>query len=229
MTNYKLSKYIGIDLTADQIAMVDLIESEFSKAGLSRYLAAGAVANAMKESTLDPNEYFYGKDYAKTGVKTEDSLGLFMLNSMKRGLGSDMPKGAQYPKGDSRYDPTLNTQRVIREIKNLKVARTAFSLADGDIPELAALFAKYIEKPGELDKAMYERRELASSMFPLGIDGLVTPTSRVSVTTIAPLLEKDEPAPSTAETLVKWGIWMGIGGIVLTMALRHRAKLRGEL
>ena len=45
MSNYKLSKYIAVDLTADQIAMVDVIEAEFSKAGLSRYLAAAAVAN----------------------------------------------------------------------------------------------------------------------------------------------------------------------------------------
>ena len=227
MSNYKLSKYIAVDLTADQIAMVDVIEAEFSKAGLSRYLAAAAVANSMKESKLDPSESFYGKKYKKTGVKTEDSVGLFMLNSMAHGLGSDMPKGAQYPKGDSRYVPELNARRIIREIKNLKVAREAFALADANIPELAALFAKYIEKPGELDKSMHERRELATEMFPTGIDGLFLPSSTARGSSSQ--TEPEPEAASTASKMLRWGLGLCVGGLVVTAALRHRAKMKGEL
>jgi hypothetical protein len=209
--------------------MVDVIEAEFSKAGLSRYLAAAAVANSMKESKLDPSESFYGKNYKKTGKKTEDSVGLFMLNSMARGLGSDMPKGAQYPKGDSRYVPELNARRVIREIKNLKVAREAFALADANIPELAALFAKYIEKPGELDKSMHERRELAAEMFPTGIDGLFLPSSNAQGSSSLKETQPEPEAASTARKMVKWGLGLSVVALGVTAALRHRAKMKGEL
>ena len=228
--NLPLSQYVGLVLTADQLKMVDLIESEFVKANLSRYWAAAAVANALKESVLDPTRVFYGSKYSKTKKKTEDSAGLFMLNKMSKGLGTGMPTGSQYPKGDSRLDPTLNVQRIIREIKNLKAARTAFTAAGEDIPELAALFAQYIEKPKDIELAKAERKEIAAAMFPKGIVEIVVVDEKEDVSSVPALATSTEVEPTSAvDTALKLALGACVAGIIFTLVLRHRAIQKKEL
>jgi hypothetical protein len=228
--NLPLSHYVGLTLTEDQLKMVDLIESEFVKANLSRYWAAAAVTNALKESVLNPTKVFYGQNYSKTKKKTEDSVGLFMLNSMGRGLGTGMPKGSQYPDGDSRKDPTLNIQRVIREIKNLKAARTAFTAAGEDIPELAALFAQYIEKPDDIEKSKAERKEIAAAMFPKGIVEIVDVSQKEEVSNVPALATSTEVEPTSAVDMVlKLALGVCAAGIIFTLVLRQRAIQKKEL
>ena len=228
--NLPLSQYVGLSLTADQLKMVDLIADEFEKANLSRYWAAAAVANALKESVLDPTRVFYGAKYSKTKKKTEDSVGLFMLNSMGRGLGTGMPKGSQYPDGDSRKDPTLNIQRVIREIKNLKAARTAFTAAGEDVPELAALFAQYIEKPYDIELAKIERKEIAAAMFPKGIVEIVDVSQKEEVSNVPALATSTDVEPTSAvDTALKLALGVCVAGIIFTLVLRRRAIEKKEL
>jgi hypothetical protein len=227
----QLVNYLDIDLTPLQVSMVNLIETEFSKGGLSRALTAAAIVNAYKESKFDPYAKFYGKNYEKTGVKTEDSVGLFMLNNMNDGLGTGMPVGPEYPSNDSRKNPTLNTQRIIRKIKNTKAAREEFAKYEKDLPGLTASFTKWIEVPGELAKAMAERKALAKKLFPNGIEGTNYPRGyKGPVTaTIGPAPETTAvvPAPDTsaadAQEKLKKAMWIGLGALAVVSVIRYKA------
>lgn len=223
-----LVNYIDKDLEDWQIAMVNIIEREFKNAGLSRNLTAAAIVNAYKESRFNTLKTFYGKDYPKTGIKTEDSVGLFMLNSMNGGLGTDMPKGRQYPQGDSRKDPVLNTQRIIRKIKNYKEARDLFAKLDNNLPELTAAFTEKIEVPGDMAEAKAERKALAKELFPYGIDGDVLPRGdrvhtddqfTVTSYTDAPPKMTDEDAAKVKKTLL-----FALGCFAVVAALRYKTK-----
>jgi hypothetical protein len=218
-----------VDLTPQQREMIDLIEREFVNAGLSRYWAAGAVANAMKESKFDPNKTFYGKDYKKTGIKTENSVGLFMLNSMGSGLGTGMPQGPQYPDGDSRKDPVLNTKRIIRAIKNLKKAREEFDSHGKDIAEIAASFTKWIENPKDLKKEQDERKVIARAMFPNGIEGLIPMSGALAPPGSLPLSQPEKEtglAPVKSEEDDPWKKWILLGIAASVVGLVYTAKVR---
>jgi hypothetical protein len=206
-----LVNYVDLPLTGLQVMMVNLVDMEFAKAGLSRSLAAAAIVNSYKESRFEPFKTFYGPEYDKTGIKTEDSVGLFQLNSMNDGLGTGMPKGPQYPQNDSRKNPILNTQRVIRKIKNTKAARDEFAALDNDLPKLTAAFTKWIEVPANLSLAMKEREKLASEIFPNGITGSEFPRGdrvkhddqfTVSSWSEAPPRMSDEDAAKVKKTLI---------------------------
>lgn len=229
--NWLMSSYVMVDLTPQQREMIDLIEKEFVDANLSRYWAAAAIVNAMKESKFNPVKTFYGKDYNETKIKTEDSVGLFMLNSMGKGLGTGMPKGSQYPDGDSRKDPSLNTRRIIRAIKNLKEARKEFDKHGKDIPEVAAAFTKWIENPDNLSKEQDERKAIARAMFPNGIEGFLPVAVAKTPASELPL---SQPVKSTTEVVVaeedntktylKYAIYACFAGIGITAWLRYKNK-----
>jgi hypothetical protein len=223
-----LINYIDLPLTEVQKAMANLIDMEFANAGLSRALAAAAIVNSYKESGFDTLKVFYGRDYPKTGIKTEDSVGLFQLNSMNGGLGTGMPKGNQYPQGDSRKNPILNVKRVIRKIKNTKAARDEFASLDKDLPKLTASFTKWIEVPANLKLAMAEREELAKKVFPNGIEGTDFPRGD-QVPADNPFVNSEmveAPAKWTDEDKSRYNkiILMWVAGFAAVALIRYKAK-----
>jgi hypothetical protein len=153
---------IRLGLDSEQRANALVVEEEFGRAGFAPEIAAAAIANAWAESRL--------RTFARSR-SPEDSAGIFQLNA--RGAGADMPKGAQYPGGDSRFDPVLNTRRIIREIRETSFGRRFLAQvphAQGDVGSLAALFCQYIERPkDDLGEKALSRGELARTMFPQGV------------------------------------------------------------
>ena len=223
-----LVNYVDLPLTGLQEMMVNLIDMEFAKAGLSRSLAAAAIVNSYKESGFEPFKTFYGPDYDETGIKTEDSVGLFQLNSMNGGLGTGMPKGPQYPQKDSRKNPILNVQRVIRKIKNTKAARDDFAKYENDLPRLTGAFTQWIEVPANLSTAMKERGELSKKVFPKGITGTEFPRGdrvkhddqiTVSSWSEAPARMTDEDAAKVKKTLI-----FAIACFATVAFLRYKTK-----
>lgn len=162
MTKYPLRFYIGKKLLDAQLEMVDLIEQALTEAGYSRDFAAMGVVNAYAESKLVPT--------ATLKSSKEDSAGLFMLNK-KGGLGIGMPTGFQYPDGDSRKDPKLNVARIIRAIQESPATKAELAAAY-DWKTLMDVWVHRIEKPNGKHFEAVSRLNLASELFPQGIDGL---------------------------------------------------------
>ena len=149
-------------LSPAQLANAKIIEREFYWAGLPAGLTAAALANAWHESRLNERAF--------KGTEGEESAGLFQLNAV-RGLGTGMTL-------EERFDPVINTQRVIKEIK----AKRLDELADQNpsVPYLAQVFANKIEKCSACgyqhgDSQLQVRAKTASEWFPMYVNyGLQT-------------------------------------------------------
>jgi len=167
---------VAVPLTPRQREMAEIIAEEFLAAGLSPYVAAAALANAWAEShKLDPLAH---------NITDEDSAGLFQLRR-DGGAGSDMPRGDPrwpvspycksrgiYCKTDSRFDPVLNTRRIVREVRETSFGERFLSRIAAhprDIPAIAADFCRYIERPGDVAEASAARAKIAHALFPRGI------------------------------------------------------------
>ena len=162
MKTYPLRFYIGKKLFDAQLDMVDLIENAFVKAGYSRDFAAMAVVNAYAESNLVPT--------ARLKSTKEESVGLFMLNS-KGGLGVGMPTGMQYPGGDSRKDPQLNTDRILKAITDSPATKKEAAAAY-DWRTIMDVWVHRIERPNGKHLEVIKRLSKADELFPQGIAGL---------------------------------------------------------
>lgn len=139
----------GKQLTAAQLANVDVIDEQFAAAGLPPIAAAAAVANAYAESKL--NERAVGDG--------GNSVGLFQLHI--KGVGHDMSV-------EERQDPATNTKAMLKRMvlasygKNFRAA-----VKSGErVGELAAIFSRDCERPKDQDGEMAHRRALAETMFP---------------------------------------------------------------
>jgi hypothetical protein len=144
---------LQFELTPAQLENAKIIEREFYWAGLPAGLAAGAIANAWHESKLNERAY---------NPSGEDSAGLFQLNA-RGGLGSGMSL-------EDRMDPVINTQRVIQEIKRLKLDELAAQ--NPSVPYLAQVFAKEIERCAACgyqggSSELHKRAETALKFFPM--------------------------------------------------------------
>lgn len=113
-------------LTAAQQAMVTVITQEFAATGLG-WLAVGAVANAYRESALNP---------AASGDNGE-SIGLFQLYSNGAGKGMSVA---------DRADPRLNTRRILEILGGPDGAPVRAARGTATHAELASLFAHHIER-----------------------------------------------------------------------------------
>lgn len=194
MDGYTLLAYLAPGLTAAQLQMAALIESEFLAAGFSRTVAAAAIVNAQAESSLNPK--------AELKTAKEDSVGLFMLNSMG-GLGAGMPVGTKYPGGDSRKDPQLNIGRIIGYIRNTRSVREALSAAGTDKEKMMQVWVYQIERPENKAAELVKRLALYRLMFPTGING--PPVNKeVVATDYAYIIER--PQASSLETWVMRGL-----------------------
>lgn len=214
-----INKY---EVTPAKRAMADLIEKEFTAAGYDRPMVAAAIVNSWAESRLDPSLQFFGPKYAKTKKKTEDSVGLFMLNTMG-GHGVGMPKGAEYPKGDSRFDPVLNIRRILEVMLRSRKFSIGAYVYNEDPVGLTGEFCKYIELPEDPEKKAQDRMALFSKVFPFGSSG---PLESERDSLVVP--EPESTGMSLASRLILWGLGLSFGGLIVTAMLRQHAIKTGR-
>lgn len=141
----------SIPLTEAQLANVRIIADEFTRAGLGRWQLA-AVVNAYAESRLNERARFISP--------TEDSVGLFQLNSAGAGAGMSV---------EDREDPRLNTRRIIEEARRRGIAST-FPRTEGDA---VAWFAREVERCSACghqdgDAQLFTRQGYADRLFGAG-------------------------------------------------------------
>jgi len=120
-------------LSERQLAMVDIIEDEALKAGLTLPAAAAMVANAWSESRLVPDIKQEGQPPELTG------WGLFQLT------GKDAAKGTY----QQRQDPVFNTRYMLSRSEMQSGFGAAFRKAMSEgagVDSLAALFARDMER-----------------------------------------------------------------------------------
>jgi len=161
--NKPLREQLRMNLNAEQIRMIDIIEKEFTDAlkdqGLTdiqiKRLAAAAAVNAKHES---------GFNQKAVGDRGH-SIGLFQLHD--KGAGHDLSK-------EYRADPINNTRTIIeREIigKNGKLKKAGRILINAakrgaSVGTLTALFTKYVERP-KSNRAPEIRKRGARRLFVL--------------------------------------------------------------
>lgn len=125
----------------------DLIVDRFKRAGFTtKYHLAAALANAIKESHLDPEA---------ASPLPEHSYGLFQCNQ-KNGVGKGYSK-------EQLFDPDLNTALIIAE------ARRASAFVSASTLEAAVdAFVRYIERPKNKEGAISSRLEVARQLLSTG-------------------------------------------------------------
>ena len=147
----QLRGLLGVALSAKQLAAVDRIEAGFAARGLPLALIAAAVANAKAESGLDPLN-----DKGDHG----HSVGLFQLDDVGgAGIGYTVAQ---------RQDADFNVAVILdREVMTQRgQALRAAALGGAGVGELAGLFCRDIERPGNVQAEMQARSDLAEQMFP---------------------------------------------------------------
>lgn len=137
-------------LNAQQRAMVDAIEREFTAKGHGASVTAAAVVNAYAESRLAPKAIGDGGK----------SVGLFQLRSPGAGSGMTVAE---------RQDPVLNTRRILAEYVIFGKRVEAARLAGADLATLTALFCKDIERPADKEAQAAKRAALSRQLFPQGV------------------------------------------------------------
>lgn len=133
--------HINLDrFNAKQQAAAKIIIDRFAASGFGSTHQITAVANAWKESSLNPGE--------QTHTPREDSIGLFQLN-MRSGLGV----GHQL---NDLLDATKNTDIIIETCKRVPEFRNARDLATA-----VAAFVHYVERPANQPAEIIDRLEKA--------------------------------------------------------------------
>jgi len=129
--------------------MMQIIAAEFAAAGLPTNAIAAAIVNSYAESGLNPTIPGDGGH----------SIGLFQLNDWGAGHGLTV---------EFRQDPTNNTRTILqREVLTNRGATFRRRAKEGaSVAELAAIFARDIERPKHTAAAMSGRSALAIQMFP---------------------------------------------------------------
>ena len=129
---------------AQQQAAANLIVGKFAAAGFGQIHQITAVANALKELSLNPG--------AQTHTTREDSIGLFQLN-MRKGLGvghslSDLLDGGK------------NTDIIIGVCKTTPTFRNATTL-----DAAVAAFVNFIERPANKPAEIADRLQKARTLM----------------------------------------------------------------
>lgn len=129
--------------------MMQIIATEFAKAGLPTNAIAAAITNAKAESGLNPLASGDGGH----------SIGLFQLNDWGAGQGLTV---------EFRQDPVNNARTILqREVLTGRGATFRRRAKEGaSVAELAAIFARDIERPADKAGAMAARGRLAARMWP---------------------------------------------------------------
>jgi uncharacterized protein (TIGR02594 family) len=120
----------------DRRQFAELIAERFGSAGFGIKHQICAVANAMRESSLNPR--------ARTITSKEDSVGLFQLNRTKGlGRGHDL---------EDLLDPVRNTDIIIAECKKFPQFGRATTLEDA-----ISIFVRFIERPANQTAEIADR------------------------------------------------------------------------
>ena len=122
--------------------MADLIYTKFKAAGFSDVQAEAAVANAIAESSLNPNAH---------NTKGEDSVGLFQMNR-KGGLGQGYSV-------EQLKDPNTNIDLAIAAAKKSRSFVAATSREDA-----VASFVNDVMRPKDKVGAIAKRTEIARNL-----------------------------------------------------------------
>lgn len=131
------------NMKAEENAMANLIYDRFREAGFSDAQARGAVANAVAESSLDPEAH---------NENREDSVGLFQIN--RRGI---LGKGYSV---EELKDPETNIGIAIAAAKKSPMFNKATN-----IEESTTAFMKQVENPtDQSDFAIKKRTQIALDM-----------------------------------------------------------------
>ena len=131
LTNLDIQKYTPTKLIGKPKEMADLIMKRFMEAGFTETQALGALANAVAESSLNPN--------AVNVEGNDDSHGLFQLNRKGSGLGSGYTP-------EELYKPEKNIQIAIEAAKKSTNFKSATTVEDA-----TRAFLKDVERPKKKD------------------------------------------------------------------------------
>jgi len=142
-TVYEISQIVDevlsdspINLKEQQSAMANLIYDRFREAGFSDAQARGAVANAVAESSLNPNAH---------NKQGEDSVGLFQVNRngiLGRGYSVEQLK-----------DPETNIRVAIEAAKKSPMFNKATTME-----EATEGFMKQVENPADQSSSAVQKR-----------------------------------------------------------------------
>jgi hypothetical protein len=137
-------------LSSAQRSMATIIETEFKKAGLKPSIIAAAIVNAKAESDLNP----------RAVGDSGHSIGLFQLN--------DNGGAGQGLSATERVDPVINAQIILKREVLANAGRNLRSAAENgaSVAQLAAIFSRDIERPGDKTGQMKARAYLASKLLP---------------------------------------------------------------
>jgi hypothetical protein len=190
----------SVGLSDRQLAVADLIVEEFLAAGFGPAVAAAAVVNAFRESSLDPSEESETKKY----------VGLFQVSP-------DIE-----PSREKRKDAKTNTRLIIEQAKKSKAFMRVAS-ETSDIPTLAGAFAVYVERPKDKPGEEFVRSALAAKMYP-------TDFWQNAAEALPVRVPKGHPTPlfDLTEDEARWVAW-GAGAAAVAWALfyfRLRENLR---
>jgi uncharacterized protein (TIGR02594 family) len=127
----------------DRRQFAELIAQRFGSAGFGVKHQICAVANAMRESSLNPK--------ARTVTSKEDSVGLFQLNRTKGlGRGHDL---------EDLLDPVKNTDIIIAECKKFPQFGRATTLEDA-----VSAFVRFVERPANQPAEIADRLAKAKAL-----------------------------------------------------------------
>jgi hypothetical protein len=130
------------NLKEERSQMANLIYDRFREAGFDDNQARAAVANAVAESSLNPNAH---------NTKGEDSVGLFQMNR-NRGLGTGYSV-------EQLKDPETNIALAIDAAKKSKNFVNASS-----VEEATEAFVRDVERPKDKAGAIAKRTQIALDM-----------------------------------------------------------------
>jgi hypothetical protein len=190
----------SVGLSDRQLAVADLIVEEFLAAGFGPAVAAAAVVNAFRESSLDPSEESETKKY----------VGLFQVSP-------DIE-----PSREKRKDARTNTRLIIEQAEKSKAFMRVAS-ETSDIPTLAGSFAVHVERPKDKPGEEFVRSALAAKMYP-------TDFWQNAAEALPVRVPKGHPTPlfDLSEEEARWVAW-GVGAGTVVWALfyfRLRENLR---
>lgn len=150
-------------LSAAQRENARIIERVLSAKGVPAEIIAGAVINAMAESSLNPKAIGDGGN----------SVGLFQLHRKGGGKGMSVAE---------RQDPVKNTERIHQEYVTYgKPLRDAYSRGERSVGEFAKLWAVYIERPADKVGEGRKRSALALKWYPIGVQLVKTDVAAAKV------------------------------------------------
>lgn len=130
-------------IPAGREEIAKLIISKFAEAGYGKIQQVAALANAIRESNLNPN--------AHNQTPPESSVGLFQLNR-NGGLGTGHEVAAL-------KDPAFNISLIIREAKKFDAFKNAASLFDA-----VDVFVRKVERPANQTTEVQKRVEIAKGL-----------------------------------------------------------------